>query len=88
MGIPILSISRFDQKGLHPQPLEDPAVFTVSQGSFATAPVPPQFAVDAAGGQWRRSNRGGRQGWSHGDLRFDMLLDTSKADTNVMHYVQ
>ena len=33
-------------------------MFTVSQGSFATAPVPPQFHVDATGGQWRRSNRG------------------------------
>ncbi len=64
---------RFDQKGLHLQP-QDPAVFTVSQGSFATAPVPPQFAVDAAGGQWRRSNRGGRQSWSHCDVRFETEL--------------
>ena len=63
-----------DISGLHLQPPEDPAVFTVSQGSFATAPVPPQFAVDAAGGQWRRSNRGGRQGWSHGDLRLEIEL--------------
>ena len=63
-----------DISGLHLQPPEDPAVFTVSQGSFATAPVPPQFAVDAAGGQWRRSNRGGRQGWSHGDLRLVIEL--------------
>eukprot|EP00434_Breviolum_minutum_P007150 symbB.v1.2.006311.t1/scaffold354.1/size221495/6 len=44
--------------GIAVEATEDPAVFTVSQGSFATAPVPPQFAVDAAGGQWRRSNRG------------------------------
>ena len=34
----------------------NPAVFTVEQGSFATAPIPPRFYID--GGQWRRTNRG------------------------------
>ena len=37
---------------------QDPAVFNVATGSFATAPVPPEFNVDATGGQWRRGNRG------------------------------
>ena len=36
----------------------NPAVFTVEQGSFATAPIPPKFHID--GGQWRRTNRGQR----------------------------
>ncbi|CAJ1440525.1 unnamed protein product, partial [Effrenium voratum] len=35
---------------------EDPAIFTVTQGSFASAPQPPVFQV--SGGQWRRTNRG------------------------------
>ena len=33
-----------------------PQVFSVEQGSFATAPVPPKFHIE--GGQWRRTNRG------------------------------
>ena len=35
----------------------NPAVFTVEQGSFASAPIPPRFHIE--GGQWRRTNRGG-----------------------------
>ncbi|CAK9090290.1 Hypothetical protein (Fragment) [Durusdinium trenchii] len=42
--------------GIAVEATENPSVFTVQQGSFAAAPVPPQFIT--SGGQWRRSNRG------------------------------
>ncbi|CAE7875776.1 CRWN1, partial [Symbiodinium microadriaticum] len=38
----------------------NPAVFTVEQGSFASAPIPPRFHIE--GGQWRRTNRGVTRG--------------------------
>lgn len=44
--------------GIAVEATDDPAVFNVATGSFATAPVPPEFKVDATGGQWRRGNRG------------------------------
>jgi len=67
----------------------NPAVFTVEQGSFASAPIPPRFHIE--GGQWRRTNRGVTRGElmssSARRLKVCWERDGRAADAGIVEFV-